>query len=87
VEQKKGADHGINGKILFRDEPRAAKSEQIIIQVKGGKTGVKDVRGLRGVPVREQAAIGVLISLEPSTKQIVADAVSTGFYVHKTNAQ
>ncbi len=22
VEQKKGADHGIDGKILFRDDPR-----------------------------------------------------------------
>jgi hypothetical protein len=87
VEQKKGADHGIDGKILFRDDPRAAKPEQIIIQVKGGKTGVKDVRDLRGVLDREQAAIGVLISLQPPTKEMVAEAVSTGFYVHKTNAQ
>ena len=87
VEQKKGADHGVDGKILFRDDPRAAKPEQIIIQVKGGKTGVKDVRDLRGVLDREQAAIGVLISLQPPTKEMVAEAVSTGFYVHKTNAQ
>lgn len=43
------ADHGIVGKILFRDDPKAAKPEQIIIQVKGGKTGVKGVRDLRGV--------------------------------------
>jgi hypothetical protein len=57
VEQKKGADHGIDGKILFRDDPKAAKPEQIIIQVKGGKTGVKDVRDLRGVLDREKAAI------------------------------
>jgi len=59
VEQKKGADHGIDGKILFRDDPKAAKPEQIIIQVKGGKTGVKDVRDLRGVLDREKAAIGI----------------------------
>ncbi|MEI2726184.1 MAG: site-specific DNA-methyltransferase [Verrucomicrobiota bacterium] len=38
VEQKKGADHGVDGKILFRDDPKAAKPEQIILQVKGGKT-------------------------------------------------
>ncbi|MDE3068349.1 MAG: hypothetical protein KGJ60_12465, partial [Verrucomicrobiota bacterium] len=43
VERKKGADHGIDGKLLFRDDPKAARPEQIIIQVKGGKTGVKDV--------------------------------------------
>ena len=54
VEQKKGADHGVDGKILFRDDPKAAKPEQIIIQVKGGKTGVKDVRDLRGVIEREK---------------------------------
>jgi hypothetical protein len=29
--------------------------EEVIIQVKGGKTGVKDVRDLRGVLDREKA--------------------------------
>lgn len=87
VEQKKGADHGIDGKILFRDDPRAAKPEQIIIQVKGGKTGVKDVRDLRGVLDREKAAIGVLISLQDSTGPMDAEAASLGFYEHKMNKQ
>ena len=87
VEQKKGADRGIDGKILFRDDPRAANPEQIILQVKGGKTGVKDVRDLRGVLEREKAAMGVLISLQPPTKEMVTEAVSAGFYEHKTNAQ
>jgi len=87
VEQKKGADHGIDGKILFRDDPNAAKPEQIIIQVKGGKTGVKDVRDLRGVLDREKAAIGVLISLQDSTGPMDAEAASVGFYEHKTNKQ
>jgi DNA modification methylase len=87
VEQKKGADHGIDGKILFRDDPNAAKPEQIIIQVKGGKTGVKDVRDLRGVLDREKAAIGVLISLQESTGPMDAEAASVGFYEHKTNKQ
>ena len=87
VEQKKGADHGIDGKILFRDEPKAAKAEQIIIQVKGGKTGVKDVRDLRGVLDREKAAIGILISLQPATGPMETEAASAGFYEHKTNQQ
>ena len=87
VEQKKGADRGIDGEILFRDDPRDPRPEQIIIQVKGGKTGVKDVRDLRGVLDREKAAIGVLISLQPPTREMVAEAVSTGFYEHKTNKQ
>ena len=87
VEQKKGADHGIDGKILFRDDPKAAKPEQIIIQVKGGKTGVKDVRDLRGVLDRDQAAIGILISLQPATGPMETEAASAGFYEHKTNKQ
>ena len=33
VEQKKWAGHGIDGKILFRDDLKAARSEQVIIQV------------------------------------------------------
>jgi len=81
------ADHGIVGKILFRDDPKAAKPEQIIIQVKGGKTGVKDVRDLRGVLDREKAAIGILISLQPPTGPMETEAASAGFYEHKTNQQ
>jgi DNA modification methylase len=87
VEQKKGADHGVDGKILFRDDPKAAKPEQIIIQVKGGKTGVKDVRDLRGVLDRERAAIGILISLQEATGPMETEAASVGFYEHKTNRQ
>jgi site-specific DNA-methyltransferase (adenine-specific) len=87
VEQKKGADHGIDGKILFRDDLAVAKPEQIIIQVKGGKTGVKDVRDLRGVLDREKAAIGILISLQPATGPMETEAASAGFYEHKMNKQ
>ncbi len=87
VEQKKGADHAIDGKVLFRDDLKAAKAEQIIIQVKGGKTGVKDVRDLRGVLDREKAAMGVLISLQPPTGPMEAEAASAGFYTHKMNQQ
>ena len=87
VEQKKGADHGIDGKILFRDDRDAPRPEQIILQVKGGKTGVKDVRDLRGVLEREKAAIGVLISLQPPTREMQTEAASAGFYEHKMNRQ
>src|ERR1039457_5525338 len=87
VEQKKGADHGIDGKILFRDNPQATKPEQIILQVKGGKTGVKDVRDLRGVLDREKGAVGGLIWLQPPTGPREAEAASAGFYAHKMNEQ
>jgi len=87
IDPECGADHGVDGKILFRDDPKAAKPEQIIIQVKGGKTGVKDVRDLRGVLDREKAAIGILISLQPPTDLVETEAASVGFYEHKTNQQ
>ena len=87
VEQKKGADHGIDGKILFRDDLQAAKPEQIIIQVKGGKASVDHVRDLRGVLEREKAAMGVLITLQPPTKPMEVEAASAGFYEHKMNRQ
>jgi len=32
VEQKKGADHGIDGKILIHDDLDAPKPEQIILR-------------------------------------------------------
>ncbi len=87
VEQKKGADHGIDGKILFRDDPKAAKPESIIISVKGGKASVDHVRDLRGVLDREKAAIGVMITIQPPTKPMITEAASAGFYVHKLNGQ
>jgi hypothetical protein len=87
VEQKKGADHGIDGKILFRDDLKAARPEQIIIQVKGGKASVDHVRDLRGVLEREKAAMGALITLQPPTKPMEVEAASAGFYEHKLNGQ
>jgi len=48
--------------------------------VKGGGVQVKDVRDLRGVIEREKAEIGVLISMEPSTKPMVKESVEAGFY-------
>jgi hypothetical protein len=42
------------------------------------------VRDVRGVLVWEKVAMGVLTSLRPPTRDTVAEAVSTGFYEHKT---
>ena len=64
--------------------PSATTPGQIIIQVKSGKSGIKDMRDLRGVLEREKAAMGVLICLQPPTRGRVAEAVSAGFYEHKT---
>ena len=36
---------------------------------------------------REKAATGVLISLQPPTREMQAEAASAGFYEHKMNKQ
>jgi site-specific DNA-methyltransferase (adenine-specific) len=82
VEQKKGADKGIDGRLYFHDEPDSskAKTKQIILSVKAGHVTVSHIRDLCGVVEREKAAIGVLISIEKPTKPMRAEATSGGFY-------
>jgi len=80
VEEKKGADRGIDGRIYFHDEAGTKKTKQIILQVKAGKTGVKHVRDLRGVIEREEAAIGVLITMRAPTRPMEKEAAAAGFY-------
>ena len=83
AEQKKGADKGIDGKIIFQgDAP--GKFEQVIISVKAGHVTANHVRDLRGVVEREKAAIGVLISMEDPTKPMQTEAVTAGFFESKT---
>lgn len=82
VEQKKGADKGIDGRLYFHDEPdsKKTKTKQIILSVKAGHTGVSHIRDLRGVIEREKAQIGILISMEKPTKPMRTEAASAGFY-------
>ncbi|MGA2263025.1 MAG: DNA methyltransferase [Acidobacteriota bacterium] len=79
VEQKKGADRGIDGRLYFHDEP-GGKTKQIILSVKAGHVTVSHLRDLRGVLERENADIGVLISIEEPTKPMRAEAARAGFY-------
>ena len=88
VEEKKGADGGVDGKILFRDHPDPKqKPHAIVFSVKGGGVGVKDVRELDSVVKKTGAAIGVLISLAETTKQMRIEAVETGSYTSTFNGQ
>jgi site-specific DNA-methyltransferase (adenine-specific) len=80
AEGKKGADKGIDGWLFFHDEGAGGKTKQIIFSVKAGHTSVPHVRDLRGVLDREQAEIGVLISLQEPTQPMRAEAASAGFY-------
>jgi len=83
VEQKKGADKGIDGKIVFQGDAPGI-FENIVISVKAGHVTANYVRDLRGVVDREKAAIGVLISMEEPTKPMQTEAVTAGFFESKT---
>ncbi len=79
---KKGADKGIDGLINFfeQDEKGKAKPRKVIAQVKSGKVGRKDIHELRGVIEREDAAIGVFITLELPTQPMTREALEAGWY-------
>jgi site-specific DNA-methyltransferase (adenine-specific) len=79
VEQKKGADKGIDGRIVFQGE-KPGSFESVILSVKAGKTGSPHIRDLKGVLEREKAAIGVLISMQEATAPMKTEAVTAGFY-------
>ncbi|MBI3661998.1 MAG: restriction endonuclease [Acidobacteria bacterium] len=79
-EQRKGSDKGIDGRLYFHDEGESGKTKQIVFSVKSGHVSVRDVRDLRGVIEREKAELGVLITLEDSTRDMRSEAASAGFY-------
>lgn len=81
-----GGDAGIDGRIYFREYSGAGKIEakQVVISVKSGKPMPKDVRELRGVIEREDAAIGALILMNDPTEQMIKEAASAGRYYSET---
>ena len=78
-EQRRGADRGIDGLLYFIDGPRRS-THKIVVQVKGGRVSSPQVRDLKGVVEREQAALGLFISLDPPTRDMQREAASGGLF-------
>ena len=76
---KKGSDKGIDGVINFIDD-NTSTPKRVIVQVKSGHVKSGDIRDLRGVVDREKAAIGVFITLETPSGDMVNEAASSGYY-------
>ena len=77
--KKKGADTGIDGLIYFKPEGRT--TEKAIVSVKGGENvNVAMVRDLAHVVDRENAKIGVFITLADATGPMKTEAIKAGFY-------
>ena len=78
---KKGSDKGIDGVLNFVDDKN--KLHSVLIQVKSGHVKSGDIRDLRGVVERDEAAIGLFITLENPSRDMITEAVSAGYYHSK----
>ena len=76
---KKGSDRGIDGVITFIDDAYS-KAKRVLVQVKSGHVKSGDIRDLIGTVQRENAAIGVFITLEEPTRDMKTEAISAGHY-------
>jgi site-specific DNA-methyltransferase (adenine-specific) len=83
---KKGSDKGIDGIINFIDSPDN-KLKRVLVQVKSGKINSKDIRDLRGTIDRENAAIGVFITLNEPTRDMKTEAITSGYYKSEFGGQ
>jgi DNA modification methylase len=77
--KKKGADSGIDG--YYYCAPDGKKTEAGIVSVKGGEIVHRNAVGeLRGVVERDNAPLGILITLREPTAPMVKEAASAGFF-------
>ncbi len=78
IDEKKGSDKGIDGRLYLTEASGDVSS--VIISVKGGHVTVSQIRDLVGVIEREKAAIGVFICIEEPTGPMNKEAADAGFY-------
>lgn len=76
---KKGADRGIDGLISFVKDASKVPG-RCLIQVKSGHVQRNTIAELRGTIERENADIGLLITLEEPTAPMRTEAITAGFY-------
>jgi len=75
---KKGMDRGIDGYLHFRDADK--KPQFAIISVKGGGIKSGDIRDLKGTMEREKATLGLFLTLNEPTREMVKEAAAAGIY-------
>jgi site-specific DNA-methyltransferase (adenine-specific) len=76
---KKGMDRGIDGYLRFQDADKLWR--HAVISVKGGESvNPGMIRDLRGTVERDNAVLGLFLSLGPPTREMVKEAAASGFY-------
>jgi len=80
INQKKGADQGIDGIVYFATGP--GETSRMIIQVKSGGANRGTIATIKGDMQREKAEIATLITMDEPTKPMILEAKSVGVYEH-----
>ena len=77
--EKKGADRGIDGRITFTVGGKGEMG-QALVSVKSGHVNSAMIRDLKGTIEREQAEIGLFITLEEPSREMELEATTAGLY-------
>jgi DNA modification methylase len=80
INDKKGADKGIDGIAYFLTSQQA--SAKIVFQVKSGNVGRADIATLNNDRQREGAELAIFITLQPPTPAMRDEANAIGMYEH-----
>ena len=80
INQKKGADQGIDGTAYFMVGPN--ETEKMVFQVKSGNVQRGDIAKLNSDMQRENASMAVLLTLHEPTQPMRDEASKTGMYHH-----
>lgn len=84
--EKKGADGGIDGYFYIVDADKNGKADTRVkayIQVKSGKVDVSHIRDFSHVLEREEAPLGVFITMKPPTKPMLDEVAQMPKYKNK----
>jgi len=85
INAKKGADKGIDALAYFQGDQDSP--EKIIFQVKSGKVKSGDIRDLQGTMTLNEAAVGIFITLQAPTKDMIQTAKIAGIYQSRYMSQ
>ncbi|MYF65882.1 MAG: site-specific DNA-methyltransferase [Chloroflexi bacterium] len=79
-DRRRGADAGVDGYINFFDD-ESGKAKTVLVQVKSGHVRRDVIATLKGDMEREQAEMGLLVTLERPSGPMMQEAAAAGFYV------
>ena len=81
INEKKGADKGIDGTAYFLTGANA--TARVIFQVKSGKVQRSTIATLNSDRQREQAELAILLTLEEPTRPMQEEAMAASMYHHE----